>query len=465
MALVPRRTVLADHALGGIPVRYDSITDAIGNTPLVRIDPAVHGLRNIDLFAKLEMLNPWGSVKDRAAWSMARPLLAGAVEQGSQVVELSSGNTAKALAVVAGMHGLDFKSVTNRMRVPEIKDLLLLLGAEIEELPGQSECLDPTATDDPLTLFHRTLSASGSAHLHTDQYFNPRNTEAHLTGTGPEIVKDLDGRVPDWFVACVGTAGSSTGVARALRQEDPSVRVVGLVAAKSDFIPGIRTIDEVQEVGLFDPGTYDTLESVSADEAIEGMLVLNRRCGILGGPTSGAAYFGAARHLRPLDEELTERGEELTERRTAVFIVCDRVESYLSYVRQRRPDLLGRPARRNSPADLTDAEVSGAPSVTVAEARRWIESARPLVVDLRSPYAYAALHIDGSVNIVDELFAELLHGGLPFSRRQPVLLACPVGQQSARYAALLTRMGHPDARSLTGGIIAWRDAGAPLVRD
>lgn len=439
-------------------MRYDSITEAIGNTPLVRIDPAVHGLRNIDLYAKLELLNPFGSVKDRAAWNMARPHLATAAEEGGQVVELSSGNTAKALAVLAGMHGLTFKSVTNRMRIPEIKDLLLLLGAQIEELPGQSECLDPTATDDPLTLFHRALSEPDSSYLHTDQYFNPRNTEAHLTGTGPEIVKDLDGRAPDWFIACVGTAGSSTGVARALREHDPAVRVAGLVAAKSDFIPGIRTIDEAHEVGLFDPGTYDSIDAVTSDEAIEGMLTLNRRCGILAGPTGGAAFFGAVRQLRAVDEELTER-------QSAVFIVCDRVESYLSYVRQRRPDLFGRPRRRNSPADLTSAEIRTAPAIGVADAQAWIATGAPLVVDLRSPHAYAALHIDGSVNIVDELFEELLHGGLPFSRNRPVLLACPVGEKSARHAALLTRMGHPDVRSLTGGIIAWRDAGAPLVRD
>ncbi|MCF1592828.1 pyridoxal-phosphate dependent enzyme [Streptomyces muensis] len=439
-------------------MRYDSITEAIGNTPLVRIDPAVHGLRNIDLYAKLELLNPFGSVKDRAAWNMARPHLATAAEEGGQVVELSSGNTAKALAVLAGMHGLTFKSVTNRMRIPEIKDLLLLLGAQIEELPGQSECLDPTATDDPLTLFHRALSEPDSSYLHTDQYFNPRNTEAHFTGTGPEIVKDLDGRAPDWFIACVGTAGSSTGVARALREHDPAVRVAGLVAAKSDFIPGIRTIDEAHEVGLFDPGTYDSIDAVTSDEAIEGMLALNRRCGILAGPTGGAAFFGAVRQLRAVDAELTER-------QSAVFIVCDRVESYLSYVRQRRPDLFGRPRRRNSPADLTPAEISAAPAIGVADAQAWIATGAPLVVDLRSPHAYAALHIDGSVNIVDELFAELLHGGLPFSRNRPVLLACPVGEKSARHAALLTRMGHPDVRSLTGGIIAWRDAGAPLVRD
>ncbi|MEC3993198.1 pyridoxal-phosphate dependent enzyme [Actinacidiphila sp. DG2A-62] len=445
-------------------MRYDSIVDAIGDTPLVRIDPSVHGLRHIDLYAKLEMLNPFGSVKDRPAWHMARPLLEAAADRESTVVELSSGNTAKALALLAGMHGLRFKSVTNRMRVPEVKDLLLLLGAEIEELPGRSECLDPTDTDDPLTRFHQALSEPGSTYLHTDQYYNPRNVEAHATGTGPEIVADLGGRAPDWFVACVGTAGSSTGVAQVLRASDPSVRVLGLVADKSDFVPGIRTIDEVHQVGLFDPGTYDAIESVTSQEAIDGMLTLIRRCGLLSGPTGGAAYHGAVRHLRGVDAELT--GDE---RRVAVFIVCDRAESYLSYVRSRRPDLLGAPAAAGpSVSALGEAEArETAKAVEADEALEWITGPepRPLVVDLRGPHAYAALHIAGSVNIVDELFDELVRTGLPFSKSRPVLLACPVGEKSLRYAALLTRLGHPDVRSLAGGIVGWRDAGAPLVRE
>ncbi|MEV7084453.1 pyridoxal-phosphate dependent enzyme [Streptomyces sp. NPDC093085] len=445
-------------------MRYDSITEAIGHTPLVRIDPAVHGLRHIDLYAKLEMLNPFGSVKDRPAWRMARPYLEDAAGGDGTVVELSSGNTAKALALLAGMHGLKFKSVTNRMRVPEIKELLLLLGAEIEELPGQSECLDPTDTDDPLTRFHQALSEPGSAYLHTDQYFNPLNVEAHATGTGPEIVKDLDGRVPEWFVACVGTAGSSTGVAQVLREHDADVRVLGLVADKSDFIPGIRTIDEVHQVGLFDPATYDALASVTSQEAIDGMVTLIRRCGLLSGPTGGAAYQGAVRHLASVDAELDGTGR----RETAVFIVCDRAESYLSYVRQRRPELLGRARGGQAPASLGAEEIAAyGRTVGVEEARRWLAEGepRPLVVDLRGPHAYAALHIEGAVNIVDELFGELVRGGLPFSKSTPVLLACPVGEKSLRYAAALTRKGHPDVRSLAGGIVAWRDAGAPLVRE
>ncbi|BBH67358.1 hypothetical protein ACTI_40430 [Actinoplanes sp. OR16] len=434
-------------------MRYDDITEAIGNTPLVRIDPDVHRLKNIDLYAKMEFLNPFGSVKDRAAWSMVRPLLGEAAGRGDTVVELSSGNTAKALALIAGMHGLPFRSVTNRMKIPEIKDLLLLLGAEIEELPGRSECLDPTDTDDPLTRMYRTLQDSGG-YVHTDQYFNERNADAHFSGTGQEIVKDLDGRAPDYFIACVGTAGSSTGVARALRAHGGDSTIVGLVAAKSDFIPGIRTIDEVHEVGLFDPAVYDTIETVSADEAIDGLLTLVRRCGTLAGPTGGGAYQGAVRYLRTIDGSLNER-------RTAVLIVCDRVESYLSYLRERRPSLFGRPPRKNSIGTLSPTEIAAAPTVTGSDS--FVEDA--LVVDLRSPFAYQALHIEGSVNIGEDVFGEMLHAGLPFSRRQPVLLVCPVGEKSAAYAALLTRMGHPAARSLEGGIIAWRDAGAPLVRD
>jgi len=438
---------------------YDSVIDVIGDTPLVRIGGDVTGLRNVDLYAKLEMLNPFGSVKDRAAWSMARAGVDAAREGDKTMIELSSGNTAKALAVIAGMHGVRFRSVTNRMKVPEIKDLLLLIGADIEELPGQAECLDPTDADDPLARIHREISGPGSGYFHTDQYFNARNVDAHVHGTGPEIVADLGG-APAHFIACVGTAGSSTGVAQVLRAQDPDVQVLGLVAHKSDFIPGIRNIDEVHEVGLFDPDTYDTIESVSADEAIEGMLTLVRRCGMLAGPTGGAAYFGAVRYLEKVDAALDGTGR----RESAVFIVCDRIESYMSYVRNRRPELLGQVPRAGSVTTVTDTDIEAVRAMSVAEASRWIETESPLVIDLRSAFAYRALHIEGSINIVDELFGELLRGGVPFGTSRSVLLVCPVGEKSARYAAALARLGHNDTRSLTGGVIAWRDAGAPLVR-
>lgn len=439
-------------------MKYDSVIELIGDTPLVRIDPAVHGLVNIDLYAKLEMCNPFGSVKDRPAWNMISSDIDGIAERGETIVDLSSGNTARALAILASMHGVSFKAVTNRMKVPEKRELLLLLGAEIEELPGQAECLDPTNTDDPLTRIHHLLSQDDSGYFHTDQYYNERNTQAHVRDTGPEIIRDLDGTAPDYFVTCIGTAGSSTGTATALRDHDPSVEVVGFVAGKSDYIPGIRNIDEVSEVGLFDPANYDHIESIESSDAIDGMLTLIRRCGILGGVTAGAAYAGTLRHL-------AEVAPQLTERKTAVFLVFDRAEGYLSYLRQRRPELIGGVVNENSVHRLTDDDLHAVRSVSVPQAQQWIEQDEPLVVDLRGSFAYAALHIEGSVNIVDNLFGELLEGGVPFGKKKPVLLACPVGEKSVRYAALLTKMGHADVRSLDGGVVAWRDAGAPLVSD
>ncbi|MDO5286560.1 MAG: pyridoxal-phosphate dependent enzyme [Actinomycetia bacterium] len=436
-------------------MKYDSITEVIGNTPLVRIDPRVHGLRTIDLYAKLEMMNPFGSVKDRAAWAMVRDHLDDARREQRTVIELSSGNTAKALAVIAGMYQVRFRTVTNRMKVPEVKELLHLVGAEIEELPGQAECLDPANVDDPLTRIHQQVAADPS-YLHTDQYYNQRNVQAHVDGTGPEIVRDLDGQAPDYFIACVGTAGSSAGVARVLRSVRSDTTVVGLVAQKSDFVPGIRNIDEVHEVGLFDPQVYDQIDAVSSQEAIDGTVELIRRCGILAGPTGGAAYQGALRYLRSVDGAPSRR-------RTAVFVVCDRVEGYLSYIRARRPDLLGQ-AQVPGHVQVTAAELEQAVSLSPQSASSWIRDQSALVVDLRSGFGYTASRIAGSINIPDELFADLLRGGLPFPVERPVLMACPVGDQSRRYVAVLNRLGHRAARSLEGGIVAWRDAGLPLER-
>lgn len=96
--------------------------------------------------------------------------------------------------------------------------------------------------------------------------------------------------------------------------------------------------------------------------------------------------------------------------------------------------------------------MAAAADIAVEDALEWIDRDRPLVADLRSPFAYAALHIEGSLNIVDELCGELVRGGLPFGKIRPVLPACPVGEQSARYAALPGRMGHSDVRGLRGGI-------------
>lgn len=438
-------------------MRYENVTEMIGNTPLLRIDPTVHGLLNVDLYAKLESYNPFGSVKDRIAWSMLADDIDSIRDDGRSIIEFSSGNTAKALAALASMAGVKFKTVTNRMKVPEVKKQLQVLGAEIQELPGRSECLDPTDESDPMAQVYRAMTNEPGRYFHTDQYFNPRNPEAHEFGTGVEILEDLDGQPPDWLITGVGTSGSSAGTAVPLRKHNPQMQLIGLVADRSDFIPGIRNADEVHEVGLFDPADYNAIETVTSNDAIDGMLELIRRCGVLAGPTAGANYFGALRHLRSLDASLDQR-------RTAVFLVCDRFEGYMSYIEQRRPEIFGAPPRANSLSSVTAAEMRGVEVLAPAAAQAWIADKEALVVDLRGPFAYRALHIEGSINIVDDLFEEMLGAGLPIDRARPVLLACPVGEQSQRFAAMLTRMGHADVRSLAGGVVAWRDDRLALVR-
>ncbi|MGH7869695.1 MAG: pyridoxal-phosphate dependent enzyme [Candidatus Dormibacteraceae bacterium] len=418
--------------------------------------PAVHKLSSWDIYAKLELFNPFGSVKDRTALAMIGPDTRQISAESRTIVEFSSGNTAKALAVLAGMSGIPFRTVTNRMKVPELKEQLLVLGAEIDELPGQAACLDPTDPDDPMAQTWQNLEREGRAIFHTNQYFNLRNSQIHETTTGQEILADLGGQAPDVFIATVGTAGSSSGVARTLRRIQPNIEVVGVVSASNDFIPGIRTAQELATVGLFDQDNYTTLLNVSSQAAIDGTMTLVWRAGLLCGPTTGAAFHGT---LEYLSASQVPPGE----RRTAVFIACDRLEPYLGYIRKRRPELFGDIRRKYRVSAVSPEQCAATPELTVEEARQWIAKVQPLIVDLRGPHAFRVLHIPGSINIVGDVFDDLCASGSPIDRNRPTLIVCPIGEDSRRFAALLTQLGHPSARSLAGGVIAWRDAGAPLA--
>ncbi|WP_149361454.1 pyridoxal-phosphate dependent enzyme [Lolliginicoccus suaedae] len=441
-------------------MKYDSILDVIGNTPLVRISPAVHGLAHIDLYAKLEMMNPFGSVKDRTAWGLVRSSIEDIKANGQSIVELSSGNTAKALSVIASMNGVPFRCVTNRMKVPEIKDMLALIGARIDELPGQQESFDRGCVDDPRSVIYREMAGDDSV-VHTDQYYNDDNSGIHTQDTGPEIIEDLGGAAPDYFIATVGTAGSSTGIIRALRASRPDVRAVGLVVRKPDFIPGIRTVDELQEVGLYDPAEFDVITEIGSSEALEGTAQLIRRSGILGGPTSGAAYHGALEYLREEDRKLGEAGS--TERRTAVFLVCDRIEPYMSYVRSRRPDLLGQPASTLGLAAVSAEDVDAVPRVGPHQIEEHRAEKHPLIVDVRARYAFGLSHLPGSINIPDDVFVENLRAGMPFGPETEVLLVCADGEISVKLAAMLVRLGHQATFVLEGGLSSARAAGAELA--
>ncbi|MEV0248321.1 pyridoxal-phosphate dependent enzyme [Nocardia sp. NPDC050712] len=436
-------------------MRYDHITDLIGNTPLLRLDPAVHRLAGVELYAKLESHNPFGSVKDRVAWAMIRDEVDRLTAGGQRLIEASSGNTAKALRVLGALHGVGLRAVTNRIRVTEVRDLLQLLGTEIVELPGLSECPDPTTPNDVYSVIEATMAAEPGAFHHPSQYTNEKNVEAHCQGTGREIHEDLAaagiGRV-DYLIGGLGTTGSSRGAATFLRKHNPELRTVAVVSERSDFIPGIRSETEMWDVGLFQPDFYDDIVAVEAGRAVDATMALITGYGVLAGPTSGAAYAATLETLGALD--LSERTEPLV----AVVIVCDRLEPYLSYIKKRRPELFGRTDRR-PPA--TAAELAAVAALTPEQLAELDATGRPVIVDTRGAMAYRIGHVPGALNIRDDQLDDMLAQGIPFPRSRPVVFVCPVGEVSRRFAALARRDGY-DAANLEGGITAWRDAGLPL---
>jgi len=303
---------------------YHHITELIGNTPLLEIDPAVHQLANVELYAKLELLNPFGSLKDRTAWGMLKDDLEHVVEHQQTIVEFSSGNTAKALALLASVFGVDFVTITNRIKVHEVQEILTLVGATIDTLPGNTECPD-------YAYLEQKIRPHPEKYYHTDQYRNAKNYLAHYAQTGREIYEDL-GPV-DSFYGGLGTAGSTRGVGAYLKETNPALQNIGVVAELGNSVPGLRNIDEMAEMGIFEQSHYQEVVVVDIQEALTGMFTLIKRCGVLAGPSSGAVYQAIIRHLKHQQQRPMK----------VVFIVCDRVEWYLSYIQKHRPEVFKTP--------------------------------------------------------------------------------------------------------------------------
>ena len=420
-------------------MKYDDITELIGDTPLLKIDEEVHGVRNLQLYVKMESMNPFGSLKDRVAWSLLEDDIEMIREKDRKVVESSSGNTAKAIQGITSSRGIDFRTITNRIKIDEVKDLLITMGTEIEELPGKSECPDPNDPDDPLTYIDNLMEEKGDSYYRTGQYTDEKNTEAHRENTGPEIMEDLD--QIDYFFGGLGTTGSTKGITQAIRERNPDLNTVGIVSSSDDFIPGIRTENEMWEVGLYEKELYSDVLTVNSGKAIDATLDLIRGSGLLSGPTTGA-QLAAIRDYFP---------EELEEEKTAVFLACDRLEPYMSYLKKRRPELFG--------GEKQEIETTKEPDqITVDQAHQEFEDFT--VVDIRSNPAYKASHIPGSINITGDRLKDILRTGNPFPNRK-ILVVCPTGDESGKYAAMIDKKGG-EAYNLENGITEWRDSGKPL---
>jgi len=428
----------------------ESMTDLIGNTPLLKISAEVTGLKNIDLYAKLEMLNPFGSVKDRTAWAMIKDDLDEIKSKNMTIYENSSGNTAKSLQAIAGMHGIKFRLMSALAKVEEQKQVLQIMGAEIEEIAGANDCFDPSDNNDPQYLIERTARSRPGEIYFTSQFTNPKNPDYHEKTTGEEIAKDL-GKV-DFFFNGLGTTGSSLGISIRLQRDNPDVETVAVIPETNHFFPGVRSLSQMWESGLFQRNQYKTFLNISEQEAIDGMLILNRQCGVLCGVTAGANFAGSLKYLKEIDSSLTER-------KKAVFIVCDRMEWYISYLKERRPEIFSEPVKENSLSlfvddgsyRVEDIEIS---SQTLDEMLGSNE--KPIVVDIRTAQSFRLVCIPASINVPSEIFRKWIDGQNPFEEGARIVLVCAVGEQSCFYARYLRSLGC-NVYSLSGGIMTWRD--------
>ena len=273
--------------------RYDDIRQLLPDvdqpTPLVRLNRIAPGF---DLYLKLEWLNPFGSIKDRAASYLLEGLASRGSLHGKQLVEASSGNTAIALAAMAALEGLPI-TITIPDGVPQEKKILLrMLGAEVWETPDDL-CPVDNPRDGAIALARSIVgSVGGENFLWPDQYSNPDNVRAHYETTGPEIWRQTDGLVQT-FVAGFGTCGTLSGVGRFLKEQNPNVRIVAVEPQKGHRLPGLKSFAEAREPDILDRSVIDQVVHIDDDAAYGVTKRLYREEGLIVGPSTGAIVAAA----------------------------------------------------------------------------------------------------------------------------------------------------------------------------
>ncbi|MCS6982958.1 MAG: pyridoxal-phosphate dependent enzyme [Candidatus Absconditabacterales bacterium] len=418
-------------------MKHQSITSVIGNTPLVALDLSKHGLGEYIVYAKCEFLNPFGSVKDRLVMGLIEPHIDDIKKHNKTIVESSSGNTAKAIAAYAGLHGLQSKTITNRINIPEQRAILTLLGIRVEELPGYGECPDLDDPDNPIAQVQKIVDLDPTQYFCPQQYTNSDNPGYHAKTTGQEIVNDLD-RV-DGFIGFLGTCGSSYGAGQTIKKHNPSAKIIGVVSHEGQVIPGGRTAIETRETSAFHMDFYDYIQTVSIDEALDANLALIRQHGLLVGPTTGGNFAALLTYLR---EHTPPAGSVF------VFIACDRCEWYISYYRKYRPSWFGIETKEETFDHIADDDVQ----CSWDDAEKKILTNVYHVIDMRGNMAYKLGHHPKAINIPAEILDDLLRQGGWLPKDAKIIIICRVGTQSINVAKKLRTLGY-EARSIKNG---WR---------
>jgi len=294
-------------------MNYPTIEDAIGKTPLVRLQRIAAEFtkpKGNVILGKLEGNNPAGSVKDRPALSMIqRAEERGEIKPGDTLIEATSGNTGIALAMVAAIKGYRMILIMPEDLSIERAQTMKAFGAELILTPKSGGMEYARDLSD-------NMASQGKGRI-LDQFSNPDNPRVHYETTGPEIWAQTEGRVTH-FVSAMGTTGTITGVSQFLKEKNPSVQIVGAQPSEGSRIPGIRKWPEEYLPKIYNPSNVDELIYVSQDDAEDTCRQMAREEGLFAGVSAAGACWVA--------QQIAAREANAT----IGFIVCDRGDRSVS---------------------------------------------------------------------------------------------------------------------------------------
>ena len=290
---------------------YESILEAIGHTPIVKIN-RLNPNDNVTIYAKLEGYNPTGSVKDRIALKMIEQAESdGHLVKGKIIIEPTSGNTGIGLAMIGCVKGYAVEIVMSEAVSIERRKMIEAFGATITLTAAEH------GTDGAIRKARKLVREYPDRYFMPDQFSNEYNKLAHYKTTAEEIIAETGGKL-DYFVSSIGTSGTIMGVGMALKERCKSVQIVSAHPVLGHYIQGLKNMNEAIVPSLYDPSKIDRTVMVGNDEAFELARQIVRKEGIFVGMSSGAAMFAAIEVAKDIDSG------------TIVVIFPDRGEKYLS---------------------------------------------------------------------------------------------------------------------------------------
>ena len=289
----------------------EDILQTIGNTPIVRINK-LNPNKNTTIYAKLEGLNPSGSIKDRIALSMLQQAeISGKLTKGKTIIEPTSGNTGVALAMIGSLKGYDVEIIMSSAVSIERRQMIKAFGGIVTLTDGK------LGTDGAIRKAREMVKEDPEKYFMPDQFSNEFNKIAHYRTTGEEIWKQTDGKI-DYFVSSLGTSGTIMGVSKVLKEHNPQIKIVCAHPVKGHYIQGLKNMEEAIVPSIYDPSQIDITIMVETEAAYEMTRQIVAKEGIFVGMSSGAAMYATVEIARQITSG------------TIVVIFPDRGEKYLS---------------------------------------------------------------------------------------------------------------------------------------